>query len=355
MGDQPWAVALAIGVQSALGTINDTIRDLDTGTWTPDSTDGFVLGDKNSGDAESGITIPNFERIVREVAAVSASFTEQADSFLRTAVTNLAISLPTQGNGLDAGAPTASAASLAATLPGRDAIYQCAGLTETVGAAPPDIDYDPRSTAIYATIKLWIGSGGTGMSYVFKDCINESLAWVLTPGGNCIETSNFKVGSLDTAAVGTAFPAVAYGTQASMAAPVVESVAFLAFGQTRGFENLTVTCQNTIEEYQDSNIATTGLRQSQTRRQFLVDGTLYVESGDVDAAYTQHVSTSAPTNDLQMQIGDPDVGGAETELRSSRLRSTDRSRRWRRISRSRSGSRATPEVRTRRSRGLRVG
>jgi hypothetical protein len=315
MADQTWAVALAIGVQSAFGTINATIRDLDTGTWTPDSTDGFVLGDKNSGDAESGITIPNFERIVREVAKVEASFTEQADAFLRTAVTGLAITLPTQGNGLDAGAPTADAASLAATLPGRDAIYQCAGLTESTGAAPPDIDYDPRATAVYATIKLWIGSGGTGMSYVFKDCIIESLAWVLTPGGNCIETSSLKVGSLDTAAVGAAFPAVAYGTQASMAAPVVEGVTFNIFGQsTHSFENLTITCQNTIEEYQDSAVTTTGIRQAQTRRQFLVDGTLYVTSDDVDAAYTEHVNTSVPTNDLTAQIGDPDVGGAETAL-----------------------------------------
>jgi hypothetical protein len=314
MADQPWAVALAIGVQGALGTINGTISALDTGTWTPDSTDGFVLGDKSSGDAESGITIPNFERIVREVAKVEASFTEQADAFLRTAVTGLSIALPTQGNGLDAGVPDASAASLAATLPGRDAIYQCAGLTESAGVAAPDIDYDPRATAVYATIKLWIGSGGTGVSYVFKDCICEKLAWVITPGGNCIETANFKVGSLTTAAVGVAFPAVVYGTQASMAAPVVEGVSFSVFGQAHSFESLTITCENTIAEYPDSAVTTTGLRQSQTRRQFLVDGTLYVASADVDAAYTEHVNTSAPTNDLTCQIGDPDVGGAETAL-----------------------------------------
>lgn len=315
MADQTWAIAIAVGVQSALGTINATIRDLDTGTWTPDSTDGFVLGDKNSGDAESGIAIPSFERIVREVAKVEASFTEQADAFLRTAVTGLAITVPTQGNGQDAGAPTADAASLAATLPGRDALYQCAGLTESTGAADPDIDYDPRATAVYATIKLWIGSGGTGVSYVFKDCIVESMAWVLTPGGNCIETSSIRVGSLDTAAVGADFPAVDYGTQASLAAPVVEGVTFNIFGQSsHSFENLTITCQSTLEEFQDSAVTTTGLRISQTRRQFLVDGTIYVTSDDVDAAYTEHINANAPTDDLTAQIGDPDVGGAETEL-----------------------------------------
>jgi hypothetical protein len=314
--NQPWAVALAIGTQGAFGTVDPTIAALDTGTWTPDSTDGFVLGDKNSGDAESGITIPNFERIVREVAKIEASFTEQADAFLRTAVNGLAITLPTQGNGLDAGAPDASAASLVATLPGRDAIYQCAGLTASAGAAAPDVDYDPRASEVYTSIKLWIGgkAGATNMSYVFRDCIIESLAWVCTPGGNVIETSNLKVGALETAAVDVAFPAVAYGTQASMAAPVVEGVAFAGFGQTRGFENLTVTCSNTIEEYQDSNIATTGIRQAQTRRQFLVDGTLYINDTDVDAAYAQLASTSAPTNDMTFQVGDPDVGGAETAL-----------------------------------------
>lgn len=311
MADQPWAIALSIGVQAAFGTINSTIRDL---AGVKNSTDGFVLGDKNSGDAESGITIPNFERIVREVAKVEASFTERADSFLRTAVNGLAISLPTQGNGADAGAPDQDAASLSTLLPGRDAIYQCAGLNESTGAADPDVDYDPRATAVYATIKLWLGSGATGMSYVFQDCISESLAWAFTPGGNVIETSNFKVGSLALAAVGVTFPTVDYTSQASLAAPVVQGVTFSAFGQARGFENLVVTCQNEITEHQDSSVAITGLRQAQTRRQFLVDGTLYVALADVDAAYIEHINTSPPTNDLTAQIGDPDVGGAETEL-----------------------------------------
>lgn len=311
MADQPWAVAFAIGVQSGFGSINATIAAL---SGSKDSSDGFVLGDKASGDAESGITIPNFERIVREAQQVAASWTQQADHFLRTAVNSLAISYPTQGNGLDAGAPTQDAASLAATLLGRDAIYQCTGLTESTGAADPDIDYDPRATTVYATIKIWIGSGSTGMSYVFIDCVCETLAWAITPSGNCIETASFKVGALNAAAVDVTFPTIDYTTQVSLAAPVVAGVTFSAFGQARGFENLVVTCQNDIEEFQDSSVALTGIRQAQTARRFLVDGTLYVALADVDAAYIEHINTSAPTNDMTIQVGTADVGGAETAL-----------------------------------------
>ena len=314
MADQPWAIALAIETQSEFGTIGENVPGL---SGSIDSTNGIVLGDKNSGDAESGITIPNFERIVREVAAVSESFTEQADAFLRTAVNGLAISLPTQGNGADAGtpaSPTQDAASLSTLLPGRDAIYQCAGHTETTGASDPDVDYDPRATAVYATIKLWIGGSTTGMSYVFKDCICESLAWVLTPGQNCIETANFKVGSLDAAEADVTFPTLDYTTQASLAAPVVEGVTFAIFGQVRGFENLTITCTNTIEEFQDSSVTTTGLRQAQTRRQYIVDGQLYVVLAEPEAAYTEHVNTSPPTDDLSCQIGTADTDGETTEL-----------------------------------------
>lgn len=311
MADQPFAIALAIGVQSAFGTINATIRDL---AGTLDSTDGFVLGDKNSGDAESGITIPDFERIVREVAAVPSSFTESADAFLRTQVNGLAISLPTQGNGQDAGAPDADATALSTLLPGRDAIYKCAGHAESTGAASPDTDYDPSATTVYATIKLWIGGSTTGMSYVFKDCICESLAWVITPEGNCIETASFKVGALAVAADGVTFPTIDYTTQATLAAPITAGATFSVFGQARGFNTATITLQNTIEEFGDSSVPITGLRQAQTRRQYLVDGTFYVVLADPDAAFVEHINTSPPTNDLTLQIGDPDVAGAQTEL-----------------------------------------
>jgi hypothetical protein len=63
-------MAIAVGVQTALGDPNTTIRGL---TGTIDETDGCVLGDKASGDAESGISSPSLEGIFREVPAVRAT------------------------------------------------------------------------------------------------------------------------------------------------------------------------------------------------------------------------------------------------------------------------------------------
>ena len=49
-------LAIAVGVQSDFETINDTIRDL---AGVIDETDGCVLGDRESGDADSGISSPD--------------------------------------------------------------------------------------------------------------------------------------------------------------------------------------------------------------------------------------------------------------------------------------------------------
>lgn len=310
MADQGFAVAFAIDVQAAFGTINGTTRDLGS---TLTSADGIVKGNKESGgDGDSGITIPNFERIVREVSKVDASFTESADAFLRTAVNGLSIAYAMQGNGATSGVPGASEAD---PLPGTNAILECSGLIGSAGSAAPDEDFDPRhsgssgGSTIYATIKIWIGDSTTGMSYVFQDCLCESLAFVSEPDGNCIATANFRVGSLAVAAVGVTFPSLDFTTQVSMAAPIVAGATFSVFNQARGFNTLTITVQNEIEEVKDSSVPVTGLRQAQARRQFLVDGTLYVASGDVDAAFTEHINTSAPTNDLTLQIGTAESGG----------------------------------------------
>jgi hypothetical protein len=287
-------VCLAIDEQSAFGTVNATVAAL---TGTIDETDGCVLGVKDAGDAESGVTIPNIEAVVREVAVVAGSWTEQADSFLRTAINNFSIAFPIQGNG----ATATPAAGEAKPFLGLDAIWESVGLDGANGTSPV-YEYTPRATTIYTTAKLFVGD----LSFVFQDCLVESTSIVFTPGGNGICTANFKVGSHDPAtqfADGVTFPTVTYGTQSTLAAPTVEGVAFAAFGQTRGFENLTINITNTVEEYGDSNVDTTGLRQSQTRRVITVDGTIYVATADSDAAYQNLVSTSAPTADLSFQLG----------------------------------------------------
>ena len=312
MADQTWAIAMAIDVQSAFGTINGTISAL---SGTLDQTDGMILGDKASGEADSGITVPNIVAVVRENPVVAASFTEQWDAYLRTAVEGLSIAFPLQGNGADAGAPTADAAS---PLVGPNAILQAAGLIETTGGGSPDVDFKPNASTVYATIKLWLGSGTTGLSFVYQDCLVDTLSLSFPPGSSGIATAGFKVGSLATQADGVTFPTVTYGTMASLASPVVEGVAH-AWGATRGFENLTINIANTLEEFGDSNVTTTGLRQSQTRRLITVDGAIYMTAAAAPYEYDNLVGTSAPTDDLSFQVGDPDVGGAETALNAYKV------------------------------------
>ena len=79
MADQNWNIGIAIGVQSAFDTINATVRDLSGSLGV---SDGIVLGDLESGDAESGITVPDIERIFRAVADVG--FTRNFSTFLPT-------------------------------------------------------------------------------------------------------------------------------------------------------------------------------------------------------------------------------------------------------------------------------
>jgi hypothetical protein len=301
MADETFAIGMAIGVQTDIDTENATIAAL---SGTIDETDGCVLGDKNSGDAESGITIPNLEQIVREVAAVSGSFTEQADAFLRTAVTSFAITMPMQGNG----ATSTPLTDEAQPLVGVDALHQIAGLAGSSGT-DPDYDYNPiTGTPIYATVKLWVAD----LSFVFKSCICNSTVMSFTPGGSALITYNMNVSSLTAAADGVTFPTITYGTMSSLANPVVEGVAH-AWGQTRGFEDLTITITNEIQEFGDSNIVDTGQRQSQTKRVVTVDGRIYLATADSDFEYQQLVNTLAPTDDMTFQVG-TSVGGGAGEL-----------------------------------------
>ena len=303
-------VCFAMDVQDGgFGAIDATIRDL---AGVIDETDGCILGDKGSGDADSGIVIPTFAGDFREVASVTGGFTEQADSFLKALIEGLSITFPLQGNGADAGAPDEDAA-----IPdlGIQAIWASLGMTGATGAADPDYKFTPAATGVvYSTIKVWVGD----FSYVFQDCIVDSGSLVFTPGGNGLLTANIKVGTHTPAshfADGVAFPDVTYGKQASMSAPTVEGVNF-TWSEVRGFNTLTININNVIEEFGDSNVATTGVRQSQTRQLITVDGTLYlkVDSADPDFEYQNLVDGAAPTADLSFQVGDPDVGGAETEL-----------------------------------------
>ena len=300
-------LAAAVGVQSAFGTPYALISGLTTPLIL---TDGIVLGDAESGDAEAGITIPNIVAISRDVAQVGASFTQSADSFQKADITGFQIAFVMQGNGATAlGVPVAGEADLATIMPGVEAILEAMGLIGADGAAPVE-EYTPRhsgstgGSTIYSTWKIWHGD----LEFVFSDCLIDSATFEFTPGGFCVVTCNVLVGTFDhtTGVDGITFPTLDYGVMASLAGPVVQGVAFL-WGQTHGFESLSVTIANAIEKFGDSNVATTGERQSQTNRVISVTGTLYVETADSDFHFQNLIDTNAPTVDLSFQVGTPAV------------------------------------------------
>ena len=164
-------------------------------------------------------------------------------------------------------------------------------------------------------VHLWVAD----LDFIFKDCLVETLVIASTTGANALITANIKVGAVESYNNGLTFPAsIDYGTQASLAAPTVEGVNFAAFGQTRGFQDdLTVTITNGIEEFGDSNVDLTGIRQSQTDRVITVDGRLYLNDTDTFAEHDALVSTAAITDDLSFQLGTADPGSGTPTLNAA--------------------------------------
>lgn len=326
MADEAFhGIAMAVGVQADATTVNATIRDLAGAPLVADETDGFILGDRESGDAASGISSPSLEAIFREVQAVAASRTERADTFQKVTATGFAVAFLMQGNGDDSGAPDAGAADMATLFPGYEAIYEMIGLIGANGANPI-VEYTSRhdgstggagadGVIVHGTIKVWMGD----LAVVFEDCVVTSAVLASTPGGNVLCTVNIQVGVIDTANIddGIAFPTITYDAMEDLAAPIVEGVAFAAFGQTRGHENLTITITNEITVFGDSNASISGERQVHSRRVITVDGTLYVNATDSKAALDNLIDTSPPTDDLSFQVGT--VSGASDVLNAFKI------------------------------------
>tara|TARA_B100001146_G_scaffold102210_1_gene90528 strand:+ start:7310 stop:8329 length:1020 start_codon:yes stop_codon:yes gene_type:complete len=284
-----------VGLQDDFDTIDGTISALSGSLGV---TDGIVLGDRESGDFESGISVPSFVRERREVADVPGSFTPQADTFLRANTDGLEIAWHVKGNGATA-TPSADEAKPDA---GIDALHEMAGLVGATGTNP-EYDYTPRTSSTsggatkYGTVKLWVGD----LSWVLKSCTVSSLRFTVQPSGIIIATAALQVGSVNTFADSVSFPTFDYGNQASLSANTVESVT-TSWGSARGWESLEIEIANAIEFAQDS-AAPDGRRLIQTGRRINTSARLFVASGDSDFEYQEAIRTDAPTADLAFQLG----------------------------------------------------
>ena len=298
MAKEDFRVGIAFGVQAAFGTPDATIAAL-SGSLT--TANGIVLGHRDAGDANSGITLPSFVRIESEKPDVAASFTKQFPDLLRHEPQGFAIAIPLKGNGVT----STPSAGQAAPLAGVDALLNMSGLVGANGTAPIR-SFTPRhagstdGSTKYGTCKLWIDD----LSYVIYDLLVETMEIELTPGGLAIATFNFTVGSYEPSTgrvEGVTFPTFNYGTMETLSAPRVVGVAH-TWGQSRGFESMTVSIENEIESFQDSN-APNGLGKSQTGRTVSVEARIFVDDANDGYDFDAIERTVAPTDDMTMQIG----------------------------------------------------
>ena len=288
MSEIAFQIAAAFGVQAVAGTADATIAGL---TGSLSETDGFVLGDPDSGVGESGIEFA-IARELKEKAAVSGSFTKQPSTFLSEQVETFSISFPLMGRGTST--PVADADYKPAK--GIDALLQACGLAGANWGSGVGYVYTPASAQII-TAKLFL----SGSFWVIRDCIG-SLELTQTPGEVGIATVTLSGVVSSFGAV--AFPTVNYGNQASISAPSVKGVGhnWGISAAARGFTDATLTIDNEIEELPDSN-SSTGKRSRQTGREIGLAATIFTDSGDIDYERTELVRTTAPADQQQWQVG----------------------------------------------------
>jgi hypothetical protein len=292
-------VVLAIDMNAssgAFGNVNTTIRDLDITTPLTEA-DGVVVGDREAGDAESGITLPDFEPFRRELAAVGQ--TQNFASFIREAFGDLVVAYHQKGNG----ATATPAAGEAKPVKGIDALNQIAGFAGANGTSPTYV-YTPRATALYATLKMWWGD----LSFCWQDCIISARSTVYTPGDFGVRTDTIKLGAIVAAGVadGITFTSPTASFQTTMAAASVVGLAN-TWSAERGWNELTIDVNNNIEDIRDCNVELTGIKFSQKMPREItasVSG-LFVGNPDSDYEYNQSKLSSAPTDQFAFQVGTP--------------------------------------------------
>lgn len=273
----------ACGVQSAVGVPNAAIVALSEVGGALNSTDGIVLGDRESGEHNTGIAFPQHVREGRALADVG--LTKQDDSLLRVATNGLQISIPLKGNGVTFTPSLGEAKPLA----GIDALLQAAGWVGVNGVAPLYV-YTLGLSTIYLTVKIYVGD----LAYIYQDVTCERAGLVATPGGNGIYTFDLVPGKVNAVNDGVTQPVNDYGTQLSLDAPVIQ-LAGHDFGQVRGFNAWSWSIDNTIADIEDSNIDG-GLRKEQDERTVEAAAVFFVEAADSDFDYAQLADAAAPSD-----------------------------------------------------------
>ena len=306
MAEIGFGLALAVGSQSALGTINATVQAL---AGALGITNGILLGDA-SGTGESGFDFA-VAREARDQADVSLSFTAQPATFLRRTVETFTIALQLKGAGTVALAGLAASPvvdgdlDISVNYPGLYALLRASGWVGAADAGATDAFILTPEDAVPFTAKLWSGQGSNAVASVLMDCIVNSLSIDFTPGEVAVATFECQ-GTVVSQTGGTTAPTLTFGHIASISAPTLISAGH-SFGigaAARDFESLTLTISQEVEETGASN-SPTGKRQRQTRRRITFDAVILADTGDDDFEEALLATTSAPTADLIFNLWGP--------------------------------------------------
>lgn len=288
-------VGIAFGPQSAVGVIDPTIAAL---AGSLDLDDGIILGDVNAGIAESGIT-HSFTRRRREKGSVTGGFTRLSSDFLEEEVA-LSFACPAAGNRTTTPGTPNDFSFL--QQKGLDALLGSVGLIGAASTASPAIGwrYSAGDVAI-ASARLFDSGGAWGIRDIKG---NWSLSQ--TPGQVGIFT--FTLSGIVESYAAVAFPTFDYEEQASVNAPSVSAVSPSWGGITRGWTDLTISCENQIGKFADSG-SSTGESFEQEGRTISVDMTIRDDDSDLDFSRAELVRTTAPTSDLTATVGAAASGG----------------------------------------------
>jgi hypothetical protein len=293
---------------AALDAIAGTLSGVSGGT-----DDGLLLGDPESGIGGSGLTFGT-ERIRRDKATLAGSFTRPLSDFLRMDVPTFTFAFPFCGNRRTlSGAP---ADAEFAPLRGIRGLLSGVGMTSLVWGAGvgQSIKFNAGATPFSALVYYF------GNRLELQDCRCSSLSILFEPGTIPIATAEIAVGSVkdpaNLAAVAlAALPTLDYGTQATVSAPVVQSVGHV-WQNTKGFSSLELTITPSQEEIPDGN-ALNGVLRAPSGREVKVDATIYADNADAVYELKQAlVASAADLDSLSFQVGAAGVAaGPATAVR----------------------------------------
>lgn len=293
-------IAIVIGAQSGLGSINTVVRD---STIIANTDDGVVL----SANEALGLLIRDetltldFERIEDDPQNFTGSFSKLPGSFLRSSVSDFSFDITVKGGGKTVdGTPSAGDYNLPEAI---ETLLSGFGLvrgTPTTADTPYVID-DP----VYLTLKVWRGD----TSFTMQDCLVTELSYSNEPGNITIVTATVSAGGITFDNADTFPVSIDYGLQESLPAPVLKGAAASIGAVTRGFLAGTLTLTLDSEEVPDSN-STDGVIDEVTGRTIQWEGDFYVDSTDSDQDWVNLIRTGT-FEDLQWTLGVHVVGPAQ--------------------------------------------